>query len=98
MGFTMKLFKDLNTKDTTLAPHCVRYSAGEYTKREKNPDLIGFSFEIFVSFVFEKSYDVINLRRKRSHSKLLPTMSNALISTRAQGVEGYSSANKVQII
>ena len=98
MGFSKKLLKGLNTKDTTLAPHCIRRSAGKYTKGEKNLDLIGFSFEIFVSFVFEKSYHVKNCRRKGSHSNLFPTMSKALISAATQGVDGYSSANRVQII
>ena len=93
--------KGLNTKGT------------KYTKEEKNLDLIGFSFETFVllasfkslsvasgiiSFVFEKIYHVKNGRRQRSHSNLLPTMSNALISAAAQVVDGYSSANIVQII
>jgi hypothetical protein len=30
-----------NTKDTTLAPHCVWCSAGEYAKRKKGSNVIG---------------------------------------------------------
>jgi hypothetical protein len=52
--------KILNTTDTTLAPHCVRCSAGEVTKVKTLKAKPLSPFVYFVSFVFEKCHPVKN--------------------------------------